>query len=344
MSASRIKAGVRRALANVYYRSGRFKRRLRGKVVILTYHRVLSDGELARDHVQPGMYVRADVFAAQMQFLKEHFEVLSLPRLLGLWTSGGLDPRTRYCVVTFDDGWRDNYVHAYPVLRRLGIPATIFLPTRFVGTDEWFWPEKLAYVMGQRWKDRAGCNADRRVLETAIEAEIGRWKLMRRAEIDRALENLVRESGASLPRERLVMSWDEVAEMAQHGISFGSHSSTHAILTLESAADVEQELRGSLRELEARAVNCVPVFCYPNGDYSAKIADQVRAAGYRGAVCTDLGWESRVPRNFFALRRVAIHNDLSLTMPLFAWQLSGLEETLRHPWHALRRRAAEATA
>jgi len=220
MSMSRIKAGARRRLAAVYYHTGQYKRRLRGKVVILTYHRVLSPSELARDYVQPGMYVRADVFEAQMQFLKEHFEVLSLSRLFELWAGGGLDAGTRYCVVTFDDGWRDNYVHAYPVLRRLGIPATIFLPTRFVGTDEWFWPEKLAHLMVQRWQGRAGRDADRRALEAEIESEIGRWKLMRRAEIDRALEKLVRESGASLPRERLVMSWDEVAEMARHGISF----------------------------------------------------------------------------------------------------------------------------
>jgi len=111
-----------------------------------------------------------------------------------------------------------------------------------------------------------------------------------------------------------------------------------------SAADVEQELRGSLRELEERQVNCVPVFCYPNGDYSAEIADQVRAAGYRGAVCRESGWETRVPRNVFALRRVAIHNDVCQTVPLFALRLSGLDEALRRPWHALQRRAAEATA
>jgi peptidoglycan/xylan/chitin deacetylase (PgdA/CDA1 family) len=344
MNTSSLKAGVRRGLAEVYYRSGLFKRRLRGKVVILTYHRVLSHRELVRDYVQPGMYVRADVFAFQMQFLREHFEVLSFPRLLELWTSGGLAAGRRYCVVTFDDGWRDNYVHAYPVLKRLGIPATIFLPTRFVGTDEWFWPEKLAYLMEQRWQGRASPNADRRALEAEIEAEIGRWKLMRRAEIDRALEKLVRESGASTPRERLVMSWDEVVEMARNGISFGSHSSTHAILTLASAADVDQELRSSLRELEERQVNCVPVFCYPNGDYSAQIAAQVRAAGYRGAVCSEPGWETRMPRNVFALRRVAIHNDVSQTVPLFALRLSGLDEALRRPWHSLRRLVAEATA
>ena len=74
------------------------------------------------------------------------------------------------------------------------------------------------------------------------------------------------------------------------------------------------------------------------------LIDQVRAAGYRGAVCAEPGWETRVPKNVFALRRVTIHNDVSQTAPLFALRLSGLDEVLRRPWRALRRRAAEATA
>src|SRR2546428_13508844 len=129
MNMSIIKASVRRGLANAYYRTRQFRRRLRGKVVILSYHRVLSREQPARYYVQPGMYVRVEVFEAQMRFVKEHFEVLSLLRLLELWATGGLDEGTRYCVVTFDDGWRDNYVQAYPVLQRLGIPATTFLAT-----------------------------------------------------------------------------------------------------------------------------------------------------------------------------------------------------------------------
>jgi peptidoglycan/xylan/chitin deacetylase (PgdA/CDA1 family) len=329
VSASKIKASVRRELADAYYRSGQFKRRLRGKVVILTYHRILSGNERAQDYVHPGMYVRVDVFDAQMRFLKEHFQVVALSRLLELWAAGGLDEGTLYCVVTFDDGWRDNYVHAYPVLRRLGIPATIFLATEFVGTDEWFWPDKLAHIMVQRLRGRRDRGSYRGRWEAEIEAEINRWKLLGRADIDRALEKLTREWGGSLPRDRVIMSWDEVAEMARNGISFGSHSLTHAILTRESAEAVEREIRGSLRELQGRQANCVPVFCYPNGDYTSDIADRVRSAGYRAAVCSESGWETRAPLSLFALRRVGIHNDVCQTVPLFVLRLVGLDEVLR---------------
>jgi peptidoglycan/xylan/chitin deacetylase (PgdA/CDA1 family) len=341
---SKIKAGIRRGMADAYYRTGQFRRRLRGKVLILAYHRVLSGGDLAGSYVPPGMYVDADVFDAQMRFVKEHFEVLALAQLLEHWTAGSLDEAKRYCVVTFDDGWRDNYLHAYPVLRRLGIPATIFHSTRFVGTDEWFWSERLAHILLNRSEGPAPRDDHRKWSETGVETEIGRWKQMRRADIERALDELMRERGTSLPRERAVMSWDEAAEMSRHRISFGSHSQTHAILTRAAAEDVDRELRGSLRELWERQVNCLPVFCYPNGNYSEEIVDQVRAAGYLAAVCSDSGVEARAPGNLFALRRVGIHNDVSETMPLFAFRLAGLDETLRRHVAPRRRDARLLTA
>ena len=297
-------------------------------MVILAYHRVLSADDLVRSYVPPGMYVRAEVFEAQMQFVKAHFEVLSLAQLLEHWKDGSLDEAKRYCVVTFDDGWRDNYLHAFPVLQRLAIPATIFLATRFVGTHEWFWPEKLAYILLNRSGGPLPRNDDRKWSETEVETEIDRWKGMRRADIERSLGELMRERGTSLPRERAVMSWDEAVEMSRNGISFGSHSLTHAVLTREGTEEVDRELRGSLRELRERQVNYLPVFCYPNGDYSAKIVDQVRAAGYLAAVCSDSGVEARAPANLFALRRVGIHNDVTDTMPLFAFRLAGLDGAL----------------
>ena len=121
-----------------------------------------------------------------MRFVKQHFCVLSIDELFRRWQGNGLDPRSTYCVVTFDDGWRDNYVYAYPVLRRLGIPATIFLATRLVGTDEWVWPDKLAHLL--RWSRLSGAHsgAARTEWTTHVEDVIARWKHMTRAEIEKS--------------------------------------------------------------------------------------------------------------------------------------------------------------
>ncbi|MFO0768115.1 MAG: polysaccharide deacetylase family protein [Nitrospiraceae bacterium] len=122
--------------------------RHRGKVIILMYHRVLSTENLCEESIQAGMYVRDVVFRRQMEFVRSHFTVVPLGELVRLWQCSQLDTKATYCAVTFDDGWQDNYLHAYPVLKELGVPATVFLPTDFVGTARWFWPDLLARVIG----------------------------------------------------------------------------------------------------------------------------------------------------------------------------------------------------
>ena len=113
-----LKSKIRRIAASVYYATGHLKTRLKGKVTILMYHRVLSEKELAQQYVQHGMYVLDNVFEKQMQFLKEHFQILSFIELLNLWKENKFDKSKRYCVITFDDGWLDNYIYAYPILKK----------------------------------------------------------------------------------------------------------------------------------------------------------------------------------------------------------------------------------
>jgi hypothetical protein len=145
-SVGRLKKTIRSAVARTFHASSIYRWRHRGKVAVLMYHRVLTKDELARYPVQPGMYVLDSVFAQQMSFVRSNFTVLSLQELLDLWQRGEWSAHARYCVITFDDGWLDNYRHAYPVLKQLRMPATIFLPTDYVGRNEWFWPDQLAVL------------------------------------------------------------------------------------------------------------------------------------------------------------------------------------------------------
>lgn len=324
-----LNTGLRQLMGWIHYGTGGFRARLQGKAVILTYHRVLTHEELNTQFVQPGMYVFADVFENHMQFVREHFRVLSIGELFQLWQNGGLDRRTLYCAVTFDDGWLDNYLHAYPVLRRLGIPATIFLPTGFVGTGKWFWPDRLAHLLRQ---NRMLPSDGREKLTDPMEDIIERWKRMSNDEIETALVDMGETPGVKAPRQRAVVNWEEVAEMARNGISFGSHSATHAILTNVTRGELTREIDDSLRVLRERSGNCTPVFCYPNGAYTDEVVDHVRAAGYIGAVTTDFGWEARVPRDLFKVHRIGVHNDISRTIPLFAFHVSGLHRLLRGQW------------
>ena len=105
-----------RMLAGVYVASGMGWIRHRGRVVILTYHRVVSDHMVRDEYIQPGMYVRGQSFEAHIAYLRKRFAIVSLDELLDLWQTNRLKSDRSYCVITFDDGWKDNY--------RIRIPCT----------------------------------------------------------------------------------------------------------------------------------------------------------------------------------------------------------------------------
>ncbi len=340
----RIKPALRKAVAWAFHASSVRHWRHRGKVVMLMYHRVLTSEEVCRQAVQPGMYVLDNVFAQHMAFLQENFTLLSLRQLLDLWQSGTWNARARYCVVTFDDGWLDNYRHAYPVLKQYSIPATIFLPTDYVGTDRWFWSDQLALL----FKDLSG-----RKTTPEVAREIGKVlseyfegtgariiEAMERGEhvADRVIEQckhlpieriyalvagLAARLDVSLPQERVIVNWDEVREMSRGGISFGSHSCSHRILTTVTLDDVSVELTRSRQVLLEQGVNYVPVFCYPNGNSDANIQRLVEACGYEAACSVRMGVEGPIPENKYAIRRVGIHNDMTNTVPLLSWRVFG---------------------
>jgi peptidoglycan/xylan/chitin deacetylase (PgdA/CDA1 family) len=308
------------------------------------YHRVLAREEVSLQGVQPGMYVLDSVFAQQMSFLKENFTLLSLQELLDLWQAGTWNAHARYCVVTFDDGWLDNYRHAYPVLKKLGIPATIFLPTDYVGSDQWFWPDQLAFlfkILAGREVKAEDVREIGRVFSRYLDGDDHSFnEALDRGEYvtDRVIEQckqlpierihglvaaLAAQLGVSLPQERVIVNWDEVREMSRGGISFGSHSCSHRILTTITPEEVSVELTRSKQVLLEQGVNYVPVFCYPNGNSNPDIQRQVMASGYEAACSVRMGVEGHSPENKYAIRRVGIHNDITNTIPLFSWRVFG---------------------
>ncbi len=333
----RMKGMVRENMAAMLHLSNLRRVCHKGQVAILTYHRVVPEHELSDHWIQPGMYVEAGVFEQHMLFLQAEFRVISFGELLERWSQRDWDREARYCVVTFDDGWLDNYSHAFPILRKLGIPATIFLPTDFIGTPEWFWPEKVAYCIKELTGGEEAAakgnpilkeflnmscaslseNARRHCADLVIE----RCKGYEPKAISEFIDRLSSALGIVIPEERCIVDWDEVEEMAHDRISFGSHSCSHRILTHLSASDVRQELEKSRQTIMARSESYVPVFCYPNGNNTPQIQAMVKECGYQAAVGVQSGLEGAMPRHIFELRRISIHNDITYTVPLYAMRL-----------------------
>lgn len=344
-----VKTATWKLLADVYYYSGLAQVRNRGRVAILTYHRVVSSDMVRAEHIQPGMYVQSETFEAHAAYLHERFVVLPFAELLEQWRTGELDPSRRYCAITFDDGWYDNYRYAFPILKKYNLPATIFLATDYIGTSRWFWPDELAYIVGDARKRMAEKEFAEALSSALVETSpaagttmpVPSLSIESRGEIDSDwlieqckhlpsgtiagfVHRLSQVLGVRVPNLRVLLDWNEVKEMAGHNIAFGAHSCSHRILTNIPLAEVEDELIKSHEALLGHDLTPVPVFCYPNGNFDREIQRLTRATGYLGAVGCEIGLEDRRPQDVFALKRISVHEDTAASDPLFALTLSGL--------------------
>jgi peptidoglycan/xylan/chitin deacetylase (PgdA/CDA1 family) len=345
---SNLKATIWRILAGLYVASGMGWARHRGRVVILTYHRVVSDHMVQDEHIQPGMYVREQSFEAHIAYLRKRFTVISIDELLDLWMTNRLKSDQSYCVITFDDGWKDNYQFAFSVLMKYRIPATIFLATDFIGTSRWFWPDQMMLLL-EKGRQHTTSQVDRKAVSTILAETIGvmlpvtdgtfrrvasgdpigldtiieRCKGLEAGKVQQMIDRLSHALHMDLPTHRVLLNWDEVREMAGNGITFGSHSVSHRIMTQIPLSDVKMELIDSRKTMLEQGVKPVPVFCYPNGNFDRDIQELVRESGYLAAVGCEVGLELNRPKDLFALKRISVHEDSSVSVPLLALTLSG---------------------
>ena len=312
-------------------------RRRRGELVILMYHRILPRDDPRFEHEQPGMVVTPDTLAMHLRVLAAHFHLVRLTD----WAHGTAPSDRPCCAITFDDGWRDNYDFAYPLLRDAGVPATIFLVSDMIGTTEDFWPGRLtrlieavdrlgAWDAGEthwirRLNTSLGENASARTppeeidrlivaAKQATDAEIAQWI----ADTEKSLE--IRAPEHPTP---VLMNWPHVREMRDSGlIDFGSHTRRHTRLTdrVDAAALID-EIRGSADRIEAELGTRPDLFCYPNGDVCLQ-ARQLVGETYHAAVTTAKGWNASTADRRL-LRRIGVHEDIAATPSAFLARLSG---------------------
>ena len=295
------------------------------------YHRITNPSD-SPVYMQPGMYVEPSTFDMHLAYLKRNFSVVPLRSIME-----NLNNESKpTCVLTFDDGWLDFYKYAYPILKKHALPATVFLPTGFIGTKSWFWADRFIFFMDNYLNtlERNNNHSQKNVSNDKahesydkIEVMIQRMKGIPKEIIDEFLDSLAELSAQpfSIPG-RAFLNWDEVKTMLKSSlITFGSHSVNHPILTSLSEHQVMEELSHSRQKLIDEGVidKSFCAFCYPNGSFNRHIARLVEHTGYHVAVTTDFGWNQR-KANKYTLCRIGIHQDISSSIPLFAIRTANL--------------------
>jgi len=321
--AGKLKRVVLQVVAGGLYYSGLLRLRLffrrvvlrRKEVCVLGLHRVLSAEEEAHANSLSGIVLRERTFEGMLEFLSREFRVLSLQTFLR-GSDDDPSPRKPCCVITFDDGWRDNYLTAYPLLKKHDMPAVIFLVTGLVGAQQTFWVEQLVRTYReptgrQRIRERFEQVAGKGQEEPDPGEIVEHLKNLPARERDRILADLVPGYGDGAHRtdgDRM-LAWEDAAAMQEQGIEFESHTVTHPLLVYEDDATVQNELRASKQTIEQRLRKAARAFAYPNGTYDERVRSMVQACGFECAFTTRRGWYCRGDDRY-AIPRIMLHEAL----------------------------------
>ena len=227
-------------------------------VSVFMFHRVLPKGE---ECYEPELTTSKEVFGHLLDWRRNK------PNSDGKPLSA----------ITFDDGWLDNYLHAFGPLRERKLPATIFLPVRFIGTARRFWQDRL-------WLCTKGLQPSERLFLIESAARQFPWLpgtkdirsyqrslksfLMTRPsqEAEEFVQCLCESVGLSeASTDRAFLDWNEVRAMHNSGISFGSHTLNHSLLTVIPPGQLLPEICDSKRELQERLGTDISSFSYPWG-------------------------------------------------------------------------------
>lgn len=310
----------------------RLARRLnRHKLVILTYHRLYeSEADVLENF--DGQYVHVEHFAQQMRYLARHYHVLPLDECLAP------HPGDLYrAAVTFDDGYASVYRYAYPVLRELRLPATVFVPTDFVQTRRPMWWDRLRLAVRKTTQQMVTvtCNDQQWALplRTLHEKEAALREL---ATVLERVPEVVREElfttlcppqqlaeAATIPRNA-PLDRAQIREMSAYGITFAGHGKSHKSFLTLSSEELWQEMRESKVVLEEWTGKKVTYLAYPYGDFDWRALELLPRAGYQGAVTTIDGLSH--DENCFTLRRIAVGGPT--TFPQFVAAVSGLRDVV----------------
>jgi peptidoglycan/xylan/chitin deacetylase (PgdA/CDA1 family) len=289
----------------------------RPSILIINYHRI---GDAERDLYDRGLIeATAEEFDDQMAALKRTHRFTELAEVQEFVQHPS---RLRHCLVlvTLDDGYRDNYDVAFPILRSHGIRAAFFLATGFVGTRRVPWWDQIAYVI--RFAERRrlrlrypwdeSIDLDVTPADEAIERLLQIYKHPATADQELFLSGVEEACRVTRPQEcpeRLFMSWEEARELAGAGMGIGAHSHTHELLAKLTREQQLGECRLSREVIRENLGLDVDSFAFPVGShdsFSAVTQECLRETGYRTAFSYYGGVNTPTSLRPFDVARVAL--------------------------------------
>jgi peptidoglycan/xylan/chitin deacetylase (PgdA/CDA1 family) len=289
-------------------------------VYCFNFHRI---GDVNNCLYDPGVFsCTEEDFEKYLIFIKNNFKIIDQDTLIKMIESG-VSPNNRFAHITFDDGYLDNYVLAFPILRSHNIPATFFVATSLIESNITPWWDEIAWhirncskktIQLSSWQksvylDKLNCiNNIKKVLSQCKSSS---------QTIEEQLLELRTVTGLTLSQgENEFMTWAQLLEMELAGMTIGAHSHSHRILSSLSPSELTYELRYAKELLEAKLTKKVVSISYPVGNkttYNKEMFNEIEQQGYEVAFSFRYYLNQHLVHNKYQLARLSISDSFKET-------------------------------
>ena len=262
-------------------------------------------------------FMNIEVFEKHLKLFTKYCTPVSLTDVL---SNKSLPPNP--VVLTFDDGYKNNYKYAFPLLKKYKVPATIFITTGFIDQNSYIWTDRLEFILDNGSNKNIDVTWENKRLELELSTDEQKVKTINNIKnylkslaeseklifLDQLQETLeIDYNWDRIPAVLSPLTWNEIREMKESGlISIGSHTVTHPMLSKCTYEQQGRELKFSRQRIvEELKEDCV-LFAYPNGkqvDYNQETIRLLKESGYLLAVTTNIGYVDSTSRDNIQLNR-----------------------------------------
>lgn len=308
------------------------------RLTVLAYHRIENWNHPDFDFFVQNVSATPELFDREMEYIDSHFNVIDLNTLL-LFIQQGDPLPPRPCLITFDDGYLDNYENAFPILKKYGFPAVIFLMTDAMSNPVRPWWDVCAYYFHHTPKQQVELPLigtkllpDASARNQSRKEFVNKLKTLPDTEKRALLDQLPGLMEVPPPNDpRLFVTWDQVHELVANGVACQPHTVTHPILSRIPLEEQRRQLAESKAKIEAETGQPAVAFAYPNGtknDYDQNTIKILEELGFQAAFTLEEGPmpNAEVRQNCLEIKRVFLsYKD---TLDVFALKVMGLPAVL----------------
>jgi len=288
---------------------------------ILLYHGVTQYKSEGIENYS-AKHISADVFYEQMVFVKKNCSVLSIDEVADHYIKKKSLPKNAVSV-SFDDGFKNNFTTAAPILKDLNIPAVFYLSTGFIGTEKMFWVDQLEDCINRCKKNTIQIKIDKTYNKYTLKNKLEKisalksikdyCKLVTNEEKEIILKQVIKETNIKpnifFSHNYLKLAWEEVKKMAKNPLfTIGGHSVSHNILAALPKNDMEQEIKESINQLTEKTGNKIVHFSYPEGQlhhYNSQVIEMLKK---NGVICcpSSVDGVNTLDDDLFHLKRIMV--------------------------------------